>query len=222
MKEKIKIDIVSDVVCPWCIIGYKRLEKAIAEMGIQDNIELDWQPFELNPAMPKEGQNVIEHITEKYGSSLEDQKISKQQMIENGAELGFTFDYFDAMRMVNTRDAHILLDFAKEQRKQTELNLKYVAAFFSNRKDISDRTILLEELEKIGLDKNEAILRLESENVRNKVIEEENTWKNIGVNSVPTFLFNRKSALSGAQPVNVFKQVLTQVLNEQQQQQQQQ
>ena len=222
MSEKIKIDIVSDVVCPWCIIGYKRLEKAIVEMGIQDKIELDWQPFELNPTMPKEGQNVIEHITEKYGSSLEDQKLSKQQMIENGAELGFTFDYFDAMKMVNTRDAHILLDFAKEQGKQTELNLKYVAAFFSDRKDISDRTILLDELEKVGLDKNEAILRLESMDARNKVIEEENTWKNMGVNSVPTFVFNRKSALSGAQPVDVFKQVLTQLLNEQQQQQQQQ
>ena len=214
MSEKIKIDIVSDVVCPWCIIGYKRLEKAIVEMGIQDKIELDWQPFELNPTMPKEGQNVIEHITEKYGSSLEDQKLSKQQMTENGADLGFTFDYFDAMKMVNTRDAHILLDFAKEQGKQTELNLKYVTAFFSNRKDISDRTVLLEELEKVGLDKNEAIVRLESENTRNKVIEEENTWKNMGVNSVPTFVFNRKSALSGAQPVDVFKQVLTELINE--------
>lgn len=212
MSNKIKIDLVSDVVCPWCIIGYKRLEKAIEEMGIQDKIELDWQPFELNPTMPSEGQNVIEHITEKYGSSLEDQKLSKQKMIENGADLGFKFDYFDAMKIVNTRDAHILLDFAKEQDKQTELNLKYVTSFFSDRKDISDRTILLNELEKVGLDKNEAILRLESENARNKVIEEEKTWQNMGVNSVPTFVFNKTSALSGAQPVSVFKQVLTELL----------
>ncbi|WP_298363621.1 DsbA family oxidoreductase [uncultured Lutibacter sp.] len=214
MKEKIKIDIVSDVVCPWCIIGYKRLEKAIEDMGIQDKIELDWQPFELNPKMPKEGQNVIEHITEKYGSSLEDQKLSKQQMTEYGAELGFKFNYFDEMRIVNTRDAHVLLDFAKEKGKQTELNLRYVAAFFSNKKDISDRTILLDELEKVGLDKNEAILRLASETAINKIIEEEKTWQSMGVSSVPTFVFNRKSALSGAQPVDVFKQVLTQLLNE--------
>ncbi len=213
MSDKIKIDVVSDVVCPWCIIGYKRLEKAIEELGIQDKIELDWQPFELNPSMPKEGQNVIEHITEKYGASLEDQKASKQQMTENGAELGFKFDYFDEMRMVNTRDAHVLLDYAKEQGKQTELNLKYVAAFFSDRKDISDRTILLEELEKVGLDKNEAIARLNSETAINKVVEEENTWKSMGVSAVPTFVFNRKSALSGAQPVIVFKQALTQLLN---------
>ena len=214
MKEKIKIDIVSDVVCPWCIIGYKRLEKAIEDMGIQDKIELDWQPFELNPKMPKEGQNVIEHITEKYGSSLEDQKLSKQQMTEYAAKLGFKFNYFDEMRIVNTRDAHVLLDFAKEKGKQTELNLRYVAAFFSNKKDISDRTILLDELEKVGLDKNEAILRLASETAINKIIEEEKTWQSMGVSSVPTFVFNRKSALSGAQPVDVFKQVLTQLLNE--------
>lgn len=212
MSDKIKIDVVSDVVCPWCIIGYKRLEKAIEELGIQDKIELDWQPFELNPTMPKEGQNVIEHITEKYGATLEDQKLSKQQMTENGAELGFKFDYFDEMKMVNTRDAHVLLDYAKEQGKQTELNLKYVAAFFSNRKDISDRTILLEELEKVGLDKNEAIARLNSETAINKVIEEENMWKSMGVSAVPTFVFNRESALSGAQPVDVFKQVLTELL----------
>tara|TARA_R110001583_G_scaffold35585_1_gene118173 strand:- start:22049 stop:22702 length:654 start_codon:yes stop_codon:yes gene_type:complete len=214
MSDKIKIDIVSDVVCPWCIIGYKRLEKAIEELGIQNKIELDWQPFELNPSMPKEGQNVIEHITEKYGSSPEDQKLSKQQMTEYGAELGFKFNYFDAMKMVNTRDAHVLLDYAKEQGKQTELNLRYVTAFFSDRKDISNRNILLEELEKVGLDKNEALSRLESEIALNKVIEVENTWKSMGVSAVPTFVFNRKSALSGAQPVDVFKQTLTQLLNE--------
>ena len=79
MSDKIKIDVVSDVVCPWCIIGYKRLEKAIEELGIQDKIELDWQPFELNPTMPKGGQNVIEHISEKYGASIEDQKLSKKE-----------------------------------------------------------------------------------------------------------------------------------------------
>jgi predicted DsbA family dithiol-disulfide isomerase len=88
MKEKLKIDIVSDVVCPWCTIGYKRLEKAITELGIQDQVEIEWHPFELNPNMPAEGQNVQEHITEKYGSTLEQQKESQQFMTEAGAELG--------------------------------------------------------------------------------------------------------------------------------------
>ena len=121
MKEKLKIDIVSDVVCPWCTIGYKRLEKAIVELGLQDEIEIEWQAFELNPNMPAEGQNVIEHITEKYGSTLAQQEESQQRMTEIGKELGFTFDYYDEMRMANTFDAHVLLDYAKKFDKQTEL-----------------------------------------------------------------------------------------------------
>ena len=79
MKEKLKIDIVSDVVCPWCTIGYKRLEKAISELGIGDQIEIEWQPFELNPDMPAEGQDIVEHITEKYRTTPEQQKASQER-----------------------------------------------------------------------------------------------------------------------------------------------
>ena len=151
MTDKIKIDIVSDVVCPWCTIGYKRLDKAITEMGIQDQVEIEWQPFELNPHMPKEGQNLQEHITEKYGSSLEDQKRSQEYMAEAGAELGFTFDYFDEMRMANTFEAHILLEYAKAFGKQTDLKMRLTTAFFSERKDVSDRAILKQALLDVGL-----------------------------------------------------------------------
>ncbi|GAC1382139.1 MAG: hypothetical protein NVSMB45_07950 [Ginsengibacter sp.] len=133
MKEKIKIDIVSDVVCPWCTVGYKRLEKAITELGIQDRVEIEWQPFELNPQMPPEGQNVQEHIAEKYGSTLEQQKKSQRNMAEAGAELGFTFDYFDEMKIVNTLQAHILLEYAKAFGKQTQLKMRLTASFFSER-----------------------------------------------------------------------------------------
>ena len=218
MKERIKIDIVSDVVCPWCIIGYKRLEKAISEMGIQDQFEIEWQPFELNANMPAEGENVQEHIARKYGSSLEDQKRSQESMTAYGEALGFQFDYFDEMRIVNTRDAHILLDYAKENGKQTELNIRFVTAFFSERKDISKREILLQELTKVGLDKNEASKRLESSEALEKIISKESYWQQRGISSVPTIVFNETSGLSGAQPVAVYKQVLTQLLNEQKQQ----
>jgi len=214
MKEKIKIELVSDVVCPWCIIGYKRLEKAIEEMGIEDQLEIEWQPFELNPNMPKKGQNVIEHITEKYGSSVEDQEKSKIQMTEHGAELGFQFYYFDEMRIVNTRDAHVLLEYAKEFGKQTELNVRFVEAFFSERKDISNREILLLELEQVGLDKKKALVRLENKEALDQVIAKESFWQSRGVSSVPTIVFNETSALTGAQPVAVYKQILTQLLNE--------
>lgn len=212
MKDKIKIDIVSDVVCPWCTIGYKRLEKAISELGIQDQIEIEWQPFELNPNMPSEGQNIQEHISEKYGSTLEQQKESQQRMAEAGAELGFTFDYFDEMRMANTFEAHILLDYAKDFGRQTDLKMRLTKAFFSERKDVSNRAILKEALLDVGLNAEEALARLDSDEARYEVRSKQDYWKNSGVNSVPTIVFNRKSAVTGAQPVDVFKQILTEVL----------
>lgn len=212
MSDKIKLDIISDVVCPWCAIGYKRLEQAITELGIQDRVDIEWQPFQLNPHMPKEGQNVQEHIIEKYGSSLEQQQLSQERMADFGAELGFKFDYFDEMKMVNTRDAHILLDYAKEFGKQTELNMRLMTAFFGERKDVSDRTILAEEIKAIGLNADEAMARLDSDDVRYQVQTKEKYWQSLGVSSVPTVVFNNKSALTGAQPVEVFKEVLTELL----------
>lgn len=216
MKNKLKIDIVSDVVCPWCTIGYKRLEKAITELGIKDQVEIEWQPFELNPNMPAEGQNVNEHITEKYGSTAEQQNQSKEMMTEAGAELGFKFDYFDKMRMVNTFDAHILLEYAKDFGKQTELKMTLTKAFFSDRKDVSDRDVLREALLSVGLNVDEAFATLDNEEAKNKIRTIQNQWKNMGVNSVPTIVFNRKSAVTGAQPVATFKQVLSELIKEQQ------
>ncbi|MDW5290487.1 DsbA family oxidoreductase [Formosa sp. PL04] len=214
MNTKIKIDIVSDVVCPWCTIGFKRLEKAISELGIQDQVEIEWQPFELNPNMPVEGQNVQEHISEKYGSTLEQQKESQQNMTDIGNDLGFKFDYFDDMRMVNTFEAHILLEYAKAFNKQTELKMRLTSAFFGERKDVSDRDVLKQELLEVGLNADEALGLLDNDEARNHIKTEEAYWKNLGVNSVPTVVFNRKSAVTGAQPLDVFKQVLTELINE--------
>ncbi len=212
MTNKLKIDIVSDVVCPWCTIGYKRLEKAIEEMGVQDQVEIEWQPFELNPNMPVEGQNLREHIAEKYGSTLEQQEESQQHMVEAGAELGFTFDYFEDMRMANTFEAHILLEYAHEFGKQTELKMRLTKAFFSDREDVSKREVLKQALLDVGLSAEEALARLDNEVYRNEVKNKEELWKSMGVNSVPTMVFNRKSAVTGAQPVDVFKKVLTELL----------
>ncbi|WP_418638423.1 DsbA family oxidoreductase [Winogradskyella sp.] len=212
MKEKLKIDIVSDVVCPWCTIGYKRLEKAISELGIENQIDIEWQPFELNPNMPVEGQNVIEHITEKYGATLEQQKASQQHMKAAGEELGFKFDYFDDMRMVNTFDAHILLEYAKDFNKQTELKMQLTKAFFSDRKDVSKKEILKEALLEVGLNAEDALAKLDNEEARLDIRNKQNYWKSLGVNSVPTIVFNRKSAVTGAQPVDTFKQVLSELI----------
>lgn len=212
MKEKLKIDIVSDVVCPWCTIGYKRLEKAISELGIEDQVDIKWHPFELNPNMPLEGQNVTEHITEKYGSTLEQQKESQQRMTDVGKELGFTFDYFEDMRIVNTFEAHVLLEYAKEFNKQTELKMRLTTSFFSERKDVSKRDVLKQALLDVGLNAEEGLAKLDSEEARSEVKNKETYWKNIGINSVPTVVFNKKSAVTGAQPVDVFKKILSEII----------
>ena len=212
MADKIKLDIVSDVVCPWCIVGYKRLEKAISDLGVKDKIEIEWQAFELNPQMPVEGQDLAEHIAEKYGSTPEQSKKSRAHLTQLGAELNFKFDFFEKMKIVNTRDAHILIDYAKNFGKQTELNIALISAYFSEQKDISDRNILTQKLQDIGLNSEEALNRLADANARENIQTKEVFWQNMGIRSVPTMVFDRKSALTGAQSVEVYKQVLTELL----------
>ena len=215
MKEtKIKIDIVSDVVCPWCVVGYKRLEKAISELGFEDKFEIEWQPFELNPNMSSEGEDLEQHLANKYGTSVEQNAQSKNQLVKHGDELGFTFDYFEGMKIVNTRDAHILLDFAKESGKQTELNLRLMTAVFSEHKDISKREVLVEELKSLGLVADKAKTRLEAEDARENIQKKEAYWQSKGVRSVPTMVFGGNSALTGAQPIYVYKQVLSELIQQ--------
>ncbi|MDO6759502.1 DsbA family oxidoreductase [Tamlana sp. 2_MG-2023] len=213
MKDKLKIDIVSDVVCPWCTIGYKRLEKAINELGVQDQVDIEWQPFELNPNMPAEGQLITEHIAEKYGSTPEEQEASRQRMTEVGEELGFKFDYFEGMKMANTFDAHVLLEYAHEFGKQTELKMRLTTAFFSERQDVSDRNVLKQALLDVGLNAEEAMALLDNDEARYNIRSKQAFWQNAGVQSVPTIVFNKKSGVTGAQPVDVFKEVLTDMLN---------
>jgi predicted DsbA family dithiol-disulfide isomerase len=213
MSNRVQLDVVSDVVCPWCIIGYKNLQTAIEELGVADKIELQWQPFELNPSMPPEGQDLREHVAEKYGSSLEESNQSRINITARGKEAGFTFNFFDEMKIVNTRDAHILLEYAHELGKQTELKLRLFTAVFTDQKDVSNRDVLLDEILAIGLDKEEAIKRLESEAQRQAIVAQEQEWQRLGISSVPTVVFNRTSAMSGAHPVSAYKEALTELLS---------
>jgi predicted DsbA family dithiol-disulfide isomerase len=213
MVNKIKLDIISDVVCPWCIIGYKRLKQAVTEMGIQDKVELEWQPFELNPDMPADGEEISAHLSRKYGTTPDDNIHSLTNWTELGAELGFKFDYFDGMKIVNTQDVHILLEYAKEFGKQTELKTRLFEAYFSERKDVSDRQVLTQEIQSVGLNADEAMTRLDDA-ARKRVQTQETYWRNLGVASVPTVVFNNSRSLVGAQPVEVYKQVLTELINQ--------
>ncbi len=214
MSKRIKIDIVSDIVCPWCIIGYKRLALAIKEMGIEDKVELEWQPFELNRNMPQEGQDLHEHLSEKYGSTSDQLLQSQQQLRGLGEELDFKFDFFEGMKIVNTRTAHVLLEYAKSKGLQTDLNLNLVEAYFIRHQNISDRQVQSKELQKIGIDDEEAIARTEDAEWLKLIQEKENYWQQMGISSVPTIVFNRKSALTGAQAIHIYKKVLNDILNE--------
>lgn len=214
MSNKIQIDVISDVVCPWCIIGYKNLQKAIEALGVADKIELQWQPFELNPNMPPEGQDLREHVAEKYGSSLAESNQARINIHDRGEEVGFTFNFFDEMKIVNTRDAHILLEYAHELGKQTDLKLRLFSAAFTEQKDVSNRDILLAEAALVGLDRVKATARLDEPKYREQVINQEKQWQQAGISAVPAVVFNRSSAMSGAQPVEAYKEVLTELLAE--------
>jgi predicted DsbA family dithiol-disulfide isomerase len=208
MSNKIKIDIISDVVCPWCIIGYKHLAAAITELGLQDKVAIEWQPFELNPDMPAEGEELRAHIARKYGSSKEDSDRAREYIRQAGAQYGFNFDYFDGMKIVNTFDAHVLLDYAQQIGKQTELQMRLFTAFFTEHKDIANREVLLQEAEKVGISKQQSITALNDNIIKKRVKSLEAQWQQMGVSSVPTVIFNRSSALTGAQPQETYKQVL--------------
>jgi len=208
MAGKNKIDIVSDIVCPWCIVAYKRLEKAIEDLGLQEQIEIEWHAFELNPMMPAEGQNLQEHLSQKYGTTLAQGKQSREQLKQLGAEVDFKFDFFDEMRMPNTKNAHILLDYALPFGKQTEFNLRLVTAHFSEQKDLSDPQILAQELKALGLNAEEGLERINNTEARKLIDTKEAHWKEMGIRAVPTIIFNQKTALTGAQSIDVYKKLL--------------
>lgn len=214
MNEKIKIDIVSDVVCPWCIIGYKRLEKAITELEVQDKIEIIWQPFELNPNISSEGENIIEHMSIKYSMPKEQVKSYQKERKQNGAELGFDYNYYDEMKIVNTRDAHILIDYAKEFGKQNELQMRLFHAHFSEKKIISNRDVLAKEVNAVGLDAARAMKILDGTK-RDDIIKKEEYWRAKGVTAVPTIIFNNTSIMNGAYPIETYKQVIQELLKKQ-------
>lgn len=212
LNNRIKLDLISDVMCPWCIVGYKRLEAAINELGLQDKVDIEWQPFELNPDMPAEGENLRDHLMRKYGSSAADSEKARDNIAAMGAEYGFKFDYFDDMKVVNTRDAHVLLDFAFEYGLQHSLKQRLFTAFFTERKNISERVVLLAEAVSIGLDAEAATLALDDPKRRTLIEQKEMSWHQQGISGVPTVIFNRTSAITGAHPQSTYKQILQELL----------
>lgn len=195
----VKIDIVSDIVCPWCIIGYKRLEKAIESLRGEVKTELHWHPFELNPNMPQGGENLRSHLAAKYGTTLEGSIKARANLTAMGKELGFQFDYFDEMKMYNTFKAHQLLHYSGTKGKSKELHLRLFSAFFGERKAVDDIDVLVSEAVSVGLDEGACRFILETSEFAEIVRQDELLWQARGIRGVPAFVFNDKHMVSGAQ-----------------------
>lgn len=209
--KALKIDIVSDVVCPWCAIGYGNLTQALDQLTDSISANIQWHPFQLNPYMGKEGQDINEHLAEKYGLSEAQLTENKQNIKEVGKKAGVKFSFDQRARIYNTLDCHVLLHYAHEKGKQTQLKLALFDAYFSQGKDISDRAVLISVAESVGLNTVEAHIVLNDETYLNKVKDEESKYKSMGISSVPAFIINNKYLISGGQPVENFIHSLTEI-----------
>ena len=210
-KQPLRIDIVSDVVCPWCIIGYRQLAEALKQTNAEH--EIHWHPFELNSNMPSEGQNLREHIMEKYGSSKEESDASRIRMTEAGSEDGFEFNFNDDTRMHNTFNLHQLLYWAGQQGQKPMHDLKQAlfSAHFTKGRNISDHAVLADIAAEVGLDRSEALAVLEEQRFAKEVRAEEQHWQQQGIQSVPAMIFNERHLVSGAQGVENYVNILEQL-----------
>ena len=212
--KSLKIEIVSDVVCPWCIVGYKQLEQALAQSDV--TAEIHWQPFELNPTMPPEGQNLQEHISEKYGSSKEQSDENRKRLTDIGDSLGFEFRFSGDSRMANTFKAHQLLHWAglKSPEHEHKLKLALFKAYFTDKQHVSDDDVLIEAVSNAGLDSGEALTVLTDQTYATDVRARQKHWTDHGITGVPAMVFRDKYLVTGAQGVENYLAVIKQVIEE--------
>lgn len=214
MKKPLEIDIVSDVSCPWCIIGYQSLTGALDKLLPQPGANIAWKPFELNPGMPVEGQNLGEHLHEKYGSSKAESDQAREMITARGAALGFQFNFKDEGRIYNTFNAHRLLYWARQFNKQTALKLALFRLYFTEGGNPANTEELIKTVAKAGLPADEARKILESDKFVNEVREEETKYQEMGISSVPTFIINGKYMITGGQPIDAFVSTLEKIIAE--------
>lgn len=210
----LKIDIVSDVVCPWCIIGYKQLEQALGTMGEEIDAQITWHPFELNPQMPVEGEPVAEHVARKYGASPEQSAANRARLKAVGDRLGFAFTHSPEMRIYNSFKAHQLLTWAGHAHGsivQTRLKLALFAAYFQDNRDISDENVLLDITADVGLDAEDGRATLNDPENEAAVRAHLDHWIDQGITGVPAIIFDGKYMVPGAQEAETFVNVIRKV-----------
>lgn len=207
----LKIDFVSDVSCPWCAIGLQSLQTALQRLGGQVEIDLHFQPFELNPHMAPEGQDITEHLSEKYGSTPEQAAAARESIRARGEALGFTFNMDKRGRIYNTFDAHRLLHWAGLEGRQLALKMALLKAYFTDGENPSDHALLVKVAGEVGLDTVQARAILESDRYAQDVRVQEQFYVGQGIHSVPAVIINDRHLISGGQPPEVFEQALRQI-----------
>ena len=214
MSSALKIDFVSDVSCPWCVVGLYGLLQALEILRDEVQAEIHFQPFELNPKMGPDGQNITEHIGEKYGSTPEQSQKNREAIRARGADVGFAFRTDGNSRIYNTFDAHRLLHWAGLEGLQLPLKEALFKAYFTDGGNPSDHAQLTQIAESVGLDRQRAAAILASDEFADAVREEEQIWLQRGVSSVPTVVFNGQYAVTGGQPVDTFVGAIRQIMSE--------
>jgi predicted DsbA family dithiol-disulfide isomerase len=217
MKPTIKIDFVSDVACPWCAVGLGNLNKAIMQFGDRANFEVHFRAFELNPKMPKGGQDTIEHLTEKYGMSADQVVANQAQIRQRALEAGFSFHPEGRKRVYNTFDAHRLLHWAGRESSlanQAALKKELLNTYFCLAVSMDDHQNLLNAVQRAGLDQERAKQILDSNAFADEVRQEEVDYTNAGIHSVPSIILNEKNLVQGAQPPELFVSAFEQLINQ--------
>ena len=211
MTTHLKIDFVSDVSCPWCAIGLASLEKALGRLAGEIDAELHFQPFELNPEMGPDGQSMVEHIAEKYGSTPAQIESNQEMIRARGAEVGFQFDMGKRQRIYNTFDAHRLLHWAHAEGKQSALKHALFTAYFTNGRNVSDPEVLVDVAASVGLDPERARQILAGSEYAQEVRQREHFYVERGIHAVPAVVINGRHLVQGGQPVEAFEDVLRRV-----------
>ncbi|MBE0626821.1 MAG: DsbA family oxidoreductase [Burkholderiales bacterium] len=207
----LKIDFVSDVSCPWCVIGLKALEQAIAQLGDTVRTEIHFQPFELNPQMPAQGQDITEHLAEKYGATPEQSEQTRAMIRARGEEVGFSFALDKRSRIYNTFDAHRLLHWAGQQGRQLALEHALFKAYFSDGENPGAHEVLIRVAGEVGLDAVRARGILSSNAYAEDVRKQQRYYLDQGINAVPAVIVNDRHLIQGGQPAKVFEQALRRI-----------
>jgi predicted DsbA family dithiol-disulfide isomerase len=211
MSKPIKIDFVSDVSCPWCVIGLKSLEEALRRLRDEVSANMTFQPFELNPQLGAAGEDIAEHLKKKYGVTPEQSARSREAIRARGEELGFRFEMGKRARIYNTFDAHRLLHWAELEGRQRALKHALFAAYFTAGKDPSDHEVLVAIAAEVGLDAECARQILVSDLYAEEVRARERYYLEQGVHAVPAVIINDRHLIEGGQPVEVFERAIRQI-----------